>query len=67
MDSRLRGNDAIDTAVIAATTVIPAKAGIHTTCPNTNAVPRHANAGITSLTNSSIERFCSFIPRPRLA
>ena len=30
-------------------------------------MPRHANAGITSLTNSSSERFCSFIPRPRLA
>ena len=28
---------------------------------------RHANAGITSLMNSSSDRFCSFSPRPRLA
>ena len=29
--------------------------------------PGQANAGITSLTNSSKDRFCSFMPRPRLA
>ena len=28
---------------------------------------RYANAGITSLMNSSSDRFCSFIPRPKLA
>ena len=38
--SRDSGNDAIDKAVVAATTVIPAKAGIHTACPNTNARTR---------------------------
>ena len=36
--SRVCGNDAIDKAVVAATAVIPAKAGIHTAYPNTHAV-----------------------------
>ena len=57
MDSRLRGiincifdrhsrdsgNDAIDKAVVAATAVIPAKAGIHTAYPNTNARSRDSD------------------------
>ena len=49
MDSRLRGNDAIDCAVVDAPTVIPAKAGIHGAQPFT-----HAAVGDTQVSESTL-------------
>ena len=50
--SRDSGNDAIDKAVVAATAVIPAKAGIHAACPNTNA--RTAGSGARTLSEREL-------------